>query len=38
MEKEFYNLEVGKALQNIVQLTAIINEMNNNLTKIKKIF
>jgi len=38
MEKEFYNLEVGKALQNIVQLTAIINEMNNNLIKIKKIF
>ena len=31
MEKEFYNLEGRKALQSIVHLPAIINEMNNNL-------
>ena len=38
MEKEFYNLEVEKAFQSMVYLPAIINEMNNNLIKVKKIF
>lgn len=30
MEKEFYNLEVGKAFQSTTHKPAIINEMNSN--------